>query len=427
VLRLVPFLAMGSMFVWPQVLRLAAGRAVPQARVLTDAEGWGSFVTSDFWRNLPGPWIAALTFAICGLAMVYLLGTRAFCADVCPYGAVFSIADRLAPGRIVLLGGDCSKCGICTAVCQSHVRVHEELAAYSKVVSSACLKDLDCVGACPQGALGYGFTRPALLQSLKPGQSRLRRHDFTAAEEAAAAGTLLACALIFRGLYGAVPFLMSLGIAVIAAYLAVVCARLVRRPSVSLGRVGLKRGGRWTRGGRLFAAGACLFWAFTVHSAWVRYGEVCRHRALERFEQGALSAEAGRPVEAIEHLEAALALDPGLGPAHYNLGVVLERLGRTEEAAREYRSAVALDPGDAEARNNLGLLLLEQGALEAAEGHLRAAMAARPAYARPHFNLGRLLLLRGQSAEARTHFERAARLDRRYSPFLGPARGRAEP
>ncbi|MCZ7680337.1 MAG: 4Fe-4S binding protein [Sandaracinaceae bacterium] len=163
----VPLGAMLYLFVWPQVERVAAGRALPALHVASDADGWASFVTRDLWRNLPGPAIALVTFAVCGLVIVYVLGSRSFCRYACPYGAVFGLADRVAPGRIVR-SGDCDACGLCTAVCQSHVRVHEEIRAGGAVVDPRCLKDLDCVAVCPKRALRYGRARPPLFASRPP-------------------------------------------------------------------------------------------------------------------------------------------------------------------------------------------------------------------------------------------------------------------
>ena len=63
-LLLVPLGALLYMFVWPQILRIYHGHPLPPLRVLNDEAGWASFVTTDFWRNLPDPWVAALTFAV---------------------------------------------------------------------------------------------------------------------------------------------------------------------------------------------------------------------------------------------------------------------------------------------------------------------------------------------------------------------------
>ncbi|MEE9533052.1 MAG: 4Fe-4S binding protein, partial [Acidimicrobiia bacterium] len=253
VLLLVPPGALFYMFIWPQISRILKGQPLPEIRILSDAGGWASFVTTDFWRNLPGPGISILTFAICGFAIVYFLGSRSFCTYACPYGVIFALADRIAPGRIITKRV-CRQAGHCTAICPSHVRVHEEISTFGMVVDSSCLKCLACVGTCPNQALGFGFTRPSLLRSFSRIGRRRLRHDFTLGEDALMALTFIATLLIFRGLYNLVPFIMTLGLGGLFAYLAVLCLRLARHPHLGLNNFQLKRSGRLTRWGRGFAA-----------------------------------------------------------------------------------------------------------------------------------------------------------------------------
>src|SRR5262249_33982133 len=142
-LAFAPFVVMAYMFLWPQAQRVAAERPFPPLRIAGDAEGWASFVTTSFWRNLPQIGIAFTTFAVCGFLIVLGLGTRSFCRYACPYGAVFALADRIAPVRIRAKKEPCTSCGICTSVCDSQVRVHEEIGRYGMIVDPKCLRDLD--------------------------------------------------------------------------------------------------------------------------------------------------------------------------------------------------------------------------------------------------------------------------------------------
>ena len=57
--------------------------------------------------------------------------------------------------------------------------------------------------------------------------------------------------------------------------------------------------------------------------------------------------------EAIEHLVAAVRLDPGHALAHGNLASALARTGRVPEAIAHFRIALRLDPGNAAWRENL--------------------------------------------------------------------------
>ena len=68
---------------WPGSSALLGTPPAFSVRVASETETWGSFVTSDLWRNLPGPWIAGLTFLVCGFAVVYLVGSRSFCRLSC--------------------------------------------------------------------------------------------------------------------------------------------------------------------------------------------------------------------------------------------------------------------------------------------------------------------------------------------------------
>ncbi len=261
-LLLVPLGAALSMFLWPQVTRLMAGSAWGPLRVSTDAEGFGSLVTEDFLRNLPSVPVAAMTFLICGGVMVYLLGSRSFCTYVCPYGAVFSLVDRLALGRIHLVGStsQCAECARCTAVCTSHIRVHDEVARFGRVVSPACLKDLDCIDACPTGALQFGLAKPSGFLSLRKWGRFGVAYDASLFEEVCAAVAFVVVLFVTRGLYGVVPFFLAMALGAIAAWGTIIAIRLVTRRDVRWGSFGLKRAGAVTRAGKV----ACVVMAVAV-------------------------------------------------------------------------------------------------------------------------------------------------------------------
>ncbi len=424
-LLLVPPAAFTYMFVWPQVRRLFEGRSLPEARVLTDAEGWASFVTDDFWRNLPEPGVTLLTFAVCGFAIVYLLGSRSFCRYACPYGVVFSLADRISPGRIVEKG-QCTQNGHCTAACPSQVRVHEEIARFGNIVDSGCLKCLACVSACPNQALSFGFTRPSLGRSFSRIGRRAMRYDFTSGEDVLMGAVFIVTLLSLRGLYDKVPFLLTLALGGIFAYLAAVGMRLLHRRDVRFGRSQLKLAGRLTGPGHVFAGLVVLLSVFVAHSGFVRYHEFMGTRGFETIDArrhtqrpapqpaeltaaighlesatrwgllrstlherraatlhvwtAELLGNSGQFTLAVEHLRAALQFEPDSAPARYNLGVLLSMLGNTDEAIEQYRLAAQLDPTDADIQNNLGYLLALRGDPEAVE-HLRNAARLNPRYA----------------------------------------------
>ena len=460
-LLVVPFGALLYMFVWPQFQFLFLERARPALQVTGDESGWASFVTSDFWRNLPAPGVALFTFAICGFAFVYLMGHRAFCKYACPYGAIFWILDRVAPGRISKTG-DCNACGLCTAACQSDIQVHEELAAHGQVVDSRCLRDLDCLVACPDSAIGFRFQKPPLFLPHAEATPKPKPSGFTRAEELAMLLAFVPLVVVLRGLYGVFPLLLTLALAGMLGYLGVIGMRLLRRDGVKLVRTQLKSAGRLLPAGRRVLFACALLAVFVAHSSVLRIqlwrasdelqaladpmDPVGLERGIAAFEfverwglmdspesyaglarlrraRGELRATredyAGALLDyqfAVERLRS----DPFL---HFNLARLLSLNGPQPAAIEHYERAAALDPADAETLNNLAYLLAQVGRRVEAEQRLRAAIALDPTFANPHFNLGRLLFEAGDTQGGMCCFEQAAALDPLYAEWLTEFRG----
>lgn len=309
VLLLVPVAAMLYMFVWPQVAAALERRPIPVLHVRSDSDGWASFVTTDLWRNLPGPSVAVATIAVCGCFMAYVLGSRSFCTYGCPYGAVFALADRVAPGKIksVRTDADCATCGLCTAACESHIRVHHELMIFGKVVSPACLKDLDCVAACPKGIVQYGWTKPGWFASWRQWGRFGVSYDFSVREDMVMALVFVTVLSAMRGVYELVPFFLALGIPSMGAYAAVLALRMWKRPNVRLNNFALKIGGAMTQHGKALAVLLVLGAAGVMHCGFIRWQEV---RATRLFNELAERQAAGMlPLPIAQLDEAAGALE----------------------------------------------------------------------------------------------------------------------
>jgi tetratricopeptide (TPR) repeat protein/ferredoxin len=165
VLMLVPWLAFLYMFAAPLVYRVVLGQSFA-------LHGW-HMTTDDFWATFPGWLPATLTFLTCGAAAVVFLGQKGFCTNACPYGGIFGLVDQLAPLRIRVTD-DCNQCGHCSAVCTSNVRVAEEVRTYGMVVDPGCMKCLDCVNVCPNGALFVGLGAPAAWAAPRARQEHVR-------------------------------------------------------------------------------------------------------------------------------------------------------------------------------------------------------------------------------------------------------------
>ncbi len=396
VLGLVPLVAFVYMFLWPAIYKIGVGQ--PLGPVSTE------FLTTDFWATFPGVAVAVLTFAVCGFAVVFVLGSKGYCTYGCPYGAAFGIADRMAPVRIRVTDA-CQGCATCTSVCTSNVRVHEEVRDHGMVVDPGCMKCLDCVANCPNEALYVGAGRPALGRAggrSAPGALRW-------SEEVLVGLAFVLGFVTFRGLYGLVPFLFALGIAAILAGLVLTSWRLSRDRDAWLGPIRLKSDGRFRRSGWVFVVVMVLITAFWAHSAVVQeltrradrlFAQTAelRRTALEIQGSGSPMAESDRrlvsrarlaaerldrwspvaspdgelilawtafldgdPAEAKIRVDRALRERPSEVSGHLLAGRLLVEDGRWQEAAGAYSRVVELDPADPAGYLGLGSVLGSSG------------------------------------------------------------------
>ena len=125
---------------------------------------------------------------------------------------------------------------------------------------------------------------------------------------------------------------------------------------------------------------------------------------------GVLLDARGRPEEALQHFDAALALRPR-GETHFNAGNVCAKLGRAAEAERHYRNALRLDPALTAAALNFGALLANQGRLPEARELLLAANAHQPHVASVQYNLAVIAWLQDDLSAAQTHCRHALELE----------------
>lgn len=439
-----PTLAVLYLFVWPQVQRFWLGYERPALHVVTDPNGWTSFTTTDLLRSFPGLGMTLFTFAVCGFAIVYFLGSRSFCTYACPYGAIFAAAERLAPLRIIDGAGECSHCGLCVSSCKSSIQVVTEVQKFGTVMSPNCMRDLDCVSVCPTDALRLGITKPPLFRSWRNPRGLKKKYDFSWGEDLAMAAVFIALLPLVRGLYDAVSFLLALAVCAILAYVAVVAWRLLRREQVHFSSINLKRGGKLTPGGRNFAALAAALGLFVVHSAYVRYHAVAGELALVK-----VADKAGMVLPAATSGDGASDSDddesemPALqtsarAAALYHLQRA-HRWGLVQPASltRRLASAYAMNGADGEARSCLQLQLASEpddlesrlmlghswsqaGRAELAKKHLQMVVQQGEQGARPsrslyerriltsaHCLLGDVAAQLGERQDAIDHFRRA--------------------
>ncbi len=451
-LALVPLGAFLYMFIWPlayRVWRTFFGDAFGSASV--------QLQTNDFWRTFPGLGVTLFTFAVCGFAIVYLLGSKGFCTYACPYGAIFGFVDRFAPGRIRVTDA-CEGCGHCTATCTSNVDVAREVREFGMVVDAGCMKCLDCVSVCPKDALYFGFGKPGVMA--RPRVERLSPRRFLPGREEILGGLIFLVAFFtFRGLYGLVPFLLSLGLAASLAGLYLVLVRLVRKEPASLPGLVLASESKLTRAGRVYVVALLAFLPLWAHSAFVRYENWRVDRLLIAlapvrdlwFAPGRTSDDDTRKGFAALRLHAeradrfALLPDPRTtyalawcALADGDTKAFLDKSGRAaaqgleqpelflaraqiERAAEDlpgaetdYRRALALHSHSAAAFAGLAELLALRGANDEALTVLRAALAEHPDNPRLHHDIAVVYMLSGSTSKAHSELERALDLDSRF-------------
>jgi len=337
-LVLAPWVVAFHMFGWAHVHHALW----PEEKPMPDEWHW-ELTTDDLWQTFPGPIMAVGTFLVVGFLIVWWLGAKGFCTYGCPYGAFFTLADRVAPVR-VKVNDACNACGHCTSVCTSNVRVHEEVARHKQIVDPGCMKCLDCVSVCPTDALSIGVAMP---KPFVTSQQRIRqRADFTWAEEILmAVVAIVAVQWTFRGAWfgEGIPLLMSVGLGAITAVFAMLFLRLWWRRDVTFQHTVLKQNGKRTGAGNLallLLGGWLLFTAHTFVGQRLRESAVADAPAPIRskiynpraFDQ----QDAERALEKVEGAASfVLVPDPQLREMRALLRGSLGRHGDAEEELTE--------------------------------------------------------------------------------------------
>jgi tetratricopeptide (TPR) repeat protein len=121
----------------------------------------------------------------------------------------------------------------------------------------------------------------------------------------------------------------------------------------------------------------------------------------------------GRFREATDHLERAVAIQPGYSTAYLNLGVARLNSGLLGPAVEALDVAVRLEPDNARAHSALGTALALRSDLEGALRHHRRARDLAPEEPATWLNLCRTLELAGRSEEAASCRARAEVLQTR--------------
>ena len=412
----VPLIAALYMFVWPTVLRaLTKPKDAPLIPGFTN-----HLTTTEFWATFPTVAVAIPFLFICGFMTVYFLGSKGFCTYACPYGGFFSLADKVAPGKIRVTDA-CNQCGHCTATCTSNVLVHAEVKEFGMVVDPGCMKCMDCISVCPNDALYFGFGKPSIAVSKPTAKS----YSLTWPEEILAALVFLASYLAVWDVYQLIPMLMALGIAAVTTFLAVQTFKLTRSKHLSFYRFSLKSSGNIQKGGWVFLSFALLWLGLTAHSGWIRYHEFMGLRAFHNLQiPDELALARTVPDQWLSRIDRESIVG---GKRHFNAAVsggffvnveALPRLawfeylsGNTERSLELLDRAASYQDGQAKALSLYyrGAMLNRLRRYGEALTSLEQALAERPDLLLVHEEKGESLWQLGQREEAVSAWNEAVR------------------
>jgi tetratricopeptide (TPR) repeat protein len=280
------------------------------------------------------------------------------------------------------------------------------------------MRDMDCVAACPKQNVYYGFGLPPVLRTVRHDTPIRTTYDFSGWEEAFLLVIFVVLLFVFRGLYDQVPFLLSIALGAIGAYLAVVCVRLIQRPALQLNRWQLKLEGRLTLRGQLFAGGMAILGLFTVHSAFIHYQAFQGHR-LTAWALSSDPIDESTAQRAVQYLNNArrwgfiptVRIPTALADIHYQLAGHSFKSNNVEEAERQLRATLEAGPRHYMAHYDLGALLLQKDNCDAAVAHLRRATELKPDFADGHYNLALALWMSGAHDSARREINWAFELN----------------
>jgi ferredoxin-type protein NapH len=103
----------------------------------------------------PAGWFFWLKLALLVGFLAWMMASkRPFCRAVCPLGALFGLCNRVSAYRMAVDDTRCNTCNACRRVCPVDINIYDD------PNSPACIRCLECIKACPRGAVESGFKHP---------------------------------------------------------------------------------------------------------------------------------------------------------------------------------------------------------------------------------------------------------------------------
>ncbi len=133
--------------------------------------------------------------------------------------------------------------------------------------------------------------------------------------------------------------------------------------------------------------------------------------ARARVNLGGSYLQAGRWIDAVAPLQAALQIEPQNAEAHNNLGLALTNLQQPAAAFPNFAEALRIDPTYTAAQNNWGNALLQINHLNEAIDHFQAALQIDPGFTDARNGLAVALARSGRPEEAIRELQEVLRRD----------------
>jgi tetratricopeptide (TPR) repeat protein len=146
-----------------------------------------------------------------------------------------------------------------------------------------------------------------------------------------------------------------------------------------------------------------------------------KQAAQTLFKEGVSLIQQQQLDGAIARFQQAIALDPTIVPAHYNLGLALRQKGDIQGAATAFYRTIQAKPDWGLAYANLGAALLEGGNLPQAQEYLERAIVLDPQSAIGYYNLGLVYQQQQNPRQARPALTTAKQLYDRQNNRTGAA------
>jgi len=171
----------------------------------------------------------------------------------------------------------------------------------------------------------------------------------------------------------------------------------------------------------------------------LQHSDVAARRAVALVELGRLAIKDRNHEEAIEHLEAALKIEPRDPAAHYTLGSALAKLNRLDEARQEFdlskqlrtkinrvaeiNDSLSGEPGNVDLRYESGMILMDLGLDRQGVSRLRTVFLYDPRHRKTHEALAAYFEKEGNAEQAASHRQSLAALHDAEGATGTPAEG----